>query len=196
MVQKKRQAKAQSKISSASKKKQKHGESQLSEDVTSQIGRNEEESKVEEEATSNIDAEEDQQMNQIINKFGFKDSVILDMTLPSGEREVITDFQMQFLNRNYQFAMNMGLENDTEAGQDNPFFQRAKNIFEANADYECTLADVVNFLKKCGYPLENCFLAFFSPVFSAYINCGLDPLPNSIKITKEDLTIVTNPDNS
>jgi len=46
---------------------------------------------------------------------------------------------------------------------------------------------VIVYLKKCGYPLENCFVSFFSPVFSAYINCGLDPLPQSIKISKEDL---------
>lgn len=58
---------------------------------------------------------------------------------------------------------------------------------EATGDYECTLADVIVYLKKCGYPLENCFVSFQSPVFSAYINCGLDPLPQSIKLTKEDL---------
>ncbi len=46
---------------------------------------------------------------------------------------------------------------------------------------------MIVFLKKSGFPLENCFVSFFSPVFSAFINCGLDPLPNSIKITKDDL---------
>jgi len=46
---------------------------------------------------------------------------------------------------------------------------------------------VIVYLKKCGYPLENCFVSFWSPVFSAFINCGLDPLPKSIKLTKEDL---------
>ena len=64
----------------------------------------------------------------------------------------------------------------------------------ANSDYECNLADVVIYLKKCGYPLENCFVSFFSPIFSAYINSGLDPLPASIKITKEDLTQIKSQD--
>ena len=63
-------------------------------------------------------------------------------------------------------------------------------LAEASSDYECTLSDVIGYLKKCGYPLENCFISFFSPVFSAYINCGLDPLPTSIKITNEDLALV------
>lgn len=62
-----------------------------------------------------------------------------------------------------------------------------QNLDDASTDYESTLSETLIFLKKCGYPLENCFVSFFSPVFSAYINCGLDPLPNSIKITKEDL---------
>lgn len=57
----------------------------------------------------------------------------------------------------------------------------------AHCEYECTLSEVVVYLKRCGYPLENCFVSFFSPIFTAYINCGLDPLPNTIKITKEDL---------
>ena len=62
-----------------------------------------------------------------------------------------------------------------------------QNLDDAHSEYECTLSDVVVYLKRCGYPLENCFVSFFSPIFSAYINCGLDPLPNTIKITKEDL---------
>lgn len=79
------------------------------------------------------------------------------MHLPSGEREIITDYKMKFIDRNA-----MG--------------------------YECTLSEVLSYLKRLGYPLENCFISFFSPVFSAYINCGLDPLTSSIKITREDLT--------
>lgn len=66
-------------------------------------------------------------------------------------------------------------------------FRKPKDLFEATSDYECSLSDVVIYLKKSGYPLENCFVSFFSPIFSAYINCGLDPLPSSIKITHEDM---------
>jgi hypothetical protein len=85
---------------------------------------------------------------------------------------------MQFVDRN---AMSKVAEGDEEA-------KLPRDLQEATSDYECTLSEVVGYLKKCGYPLENCFISFFSPVFSAYINCGLDPLPASIKITSEDLT--------
>ena len=54
---------------------------------------------------------------------------------------------------------------------------KPKNIEEANSDYEVSLSDIIGYLKKCGYPLENCFISYFSPIFSAFINCGLDPLP-------------------
>ena len=66
-----------------------------------------------------------------------------------------------------------------------------KCLGEASVEFECSLSDVVVFLKKCGYALEHCFVSFFSPIFSAYINCGLDPLPHAIKITNEDLQQVT-----
>ncbi len=72
----------------------------------------------------------------------------------------------------------------------NPAYKKRSNLIEASSDDESTLSDIVVHLKKCGYPLENCFISFFSPIFSAYINCGLDPLPNQIKVTKDDLTLV------
>lgn len=98
---------------------------------------------------------------------------------------------MNFIDRNYQAKANleMGLPEASKGengGLDNAF-HKPKDLFEATSDYECSLSDVVIYLKKCGYPLENCFVSFFSPIFSAYINCGLDPLPTSIKITNEDL---------
>ena len=85
---------------------------------------------------------------------------------------------MKFIDRNY-------MEKKNNPAKD--AFNKPRNITEATSDYEANLADVIVFLKKSGFPLENCFISFFSPVFSAYINCGLDPLPNSIKITKDDL---------
>lgn len=117
------------------------------------------------------------------------------MILPSGEREVISNYIMTFLDRNYQAKANLELgvgENKGSNMIDNPAFPKPKDLYESNPDYECTLSDVIIYLKKCGYPLENCFVAYQSPVFSAFINCGLDPLPNSIKITKEDLIYVKN----
>lgn len=130
-------------------------------------------------------------MNEMLNKYGFRHYIDLDMTLPSGEREIIKDYQMSFIDRNYQAKANLEMGVGDSKGENminNPAFPKPKDLFDANSDYECTLSDVIIYLKKCGYPLENCFVSFHSPVFSAYINCGLDPLPSSIKITKEDLT--------
>lgn len=97
---------------------------------------------------------------------------------------------MTFLDRHYQAKVNLEVGVGDAKGAnmiDNPAFPKPNDIKEASHDYECTLSEVINYLKKLGYPLENCFIAFYSPIFSAFINCGLDPLPNSIKVTKEDL---------
>jgi hypothetical protein len=130
---------------------------------------------------TNMNEEDD-----LVGRFGFKQKVVLDMTLPSGEREGNDEYMMQFIDRNAMNKAGDGLVMDD--------IQLAENLDEASSDYECTLSDVINYLKKCGYPLENCFISFFSPIFSAYINCGLDPLPASIKISKEDFTPVLNVD--
>ena len=110
------------------------------------------------------------------------------MQLPSGEKEMILDYMMTFQDRNPNAKHIEGVElSDEDLKKLIP-----QNLNDANMDYECSLADVIVYLKRCGYPLENCFIAFYSPVFSSYINCGLDPLPNSIKITKEDLKFQNN----
>ena len=109
--------------------------------------------------------------------------------MPWCERECINNYKMMFLDRN---AISKSRE-DNESARFNYADEELKipiDISEASPDYECTLSDVIGYLKKCGYPLENCFISFFSPIFSAYINCGLDPLPTSIKITSEDLTLI------
>jgi hypothetical protein len=93
---------------------------------------------------------------------------------------------MQFIDRH---AMSKGLEGGAAIIDEE--VKVPMDLSEASTDYECTLSEVIGYLKKCGYPLENCFISFFSPVFSAFINCGLDPLPTSIKITNEDLSSAT-----
>lgn len=120
-------------------------------------------------------------------KYGFRESVILDMSLPTQEREIIVEYPMKFLDRNFQAKMNLEIEGEVDSAAQT---FKPKDLHEATQDYECNLADVITYLKKCGYPLENCFISYFSPIFQAYINCGLDPLPSSIKITKEDLSLV------
>lgn len=43
------------------------------------------------------------------------------------------------------------------------------------------------FLKKQGYAIENTFISFYSAIFSAYVNCNLDPVSKTIWLTDEDL---------
>ena len=93
---------------------------------------------------------------------------------------------MRFIDRYYQDKQ----LKETKGEGDNE--QNPETLAEASIEYEAKLSDVIVYLKKCGYPLENCFVAMYSPIFSAYVNCGLDPLPQSIKITKEDLIVDQN----
>ncbi len=95
-----------------------------------------------------------------------KKPVILELLLPTGETEILTSFTLKMREKK-------GQEGGVEA-------------------WECTLAEVLTVLKRNGYPLENSFVSFFSPVFLAYINCGLDPIPKSIKIIEDDLTTKDN----
>lgn len=52
------------------------------------------------------------------------------------------------------------------------------------------LYDVVLFLKKQGYALENTYISYYSSVFSAYVNCNLDPVSKTIWLTQEDLELI------
>ena len=54
-------------------------------------------------------------------------------------------------------------------------------------DLRLRLFDVVHFLKKQGYALESTYISYYSPVFSAYVNCNKDPLAKTIWLTQQDL---------
>jgi hypothetical protein len=125
-----------------------------------------------------MDGNEDE---EILAKYGFKQNVELELILPTEEKELVPEYEARFIDRNYQAKQN---SDGSDADPSKP-----ESLAGATSEYECNLADIVVFLKKCGYPLENCFVSFQSPVFSAYINCGLDPLPQSIKLTKEDFAV-------
>jgi hypothetical protein len=51
------------------------------------------------------------------------------------------------------------------------------------------LHDVIVYLKKQGYPLENTFVSFYSAVFSAFINCNIDPVSKKLWLTEDDLEL-------
>lgn len=54
-------------------------------------------------------------------------------------------------------------------------------------DYRLRLYDVVRFLKKLGYSLENTYVSYFSQIFSSFVNCNLDPISKTIWLTEDDL---------
>jgi hypothetical protein len=152
------------------------------------IEESKEASHVEEEEDEELEDTEAGHEDDLVNKYGFRQQIDIELTLPTEEKEFIFGHELKFLDRNYQAKQYAELEGikqeamlDPEAGEKAPL-----KLEEASSDYECNLSDVIVYLKKCGYALENCFVSFWSPVFSAFINCGLDPLPQSIKLTKED----------
>jgi hypothetical protein len=57
-------------------------------------------------------------------------------------------------------------------------------------DLRMRLYDVILFLKKQGYSLENSFVSYFSQVFSSYVNCNLDPISKTIWLSEDDLEVV------
>ena len=59
-------------------------------------------------------------------------------------------------------------------------------------DLRIKLNDVISFLKQQGYPLENTFVSYYSAIFSAYVNCNLDPVSDSVQITDGDLEMIEN----
>jgi hypothetical protein len=58
---------------------------------------------------------------------------------------------------------------------------------ENKPDYRLRLYDVVRFLKKLGYSLENTYVSYFSQIFSSFVNCNLDPISKTIWLTEDDL---------
>lgn len=54
-------------------------------------------------------------------------------------------------------------------------------------EYRLRLADVIKHLKRQGYSLENVYVSYYSQIFSAFVNCNLDPIPNTIWLSEDDL---------
>jgi hypothetical protein len=54
------------------------------------------------------------------------------------------------------------------------------------------LYDVVKYLKRQGYAIENTFISYYSSIFSAYINCNLDPVSKTVFLAEDDLELIDN----
>ena len=51
---------------------------------------------------------------------------------------------------------------------------------------------MIKFLKRQGYAIESTFVSYYSSVFSAYINCNLDPISETIWLSEDDLEVIDN----
>jgi hypothetical protein len=62
-------------------------------------------------------------------------------------------------------------------------------IHDSKPTMRLRLHDIILFLKKQGYPLDNTFVSYYSTVFSAYINCNLEPISKKVWLTEDDLEL-------
>ena len=81
-----------------------------------------------------------------------KKPIILELTLPSNEKEVILNYELRF--------------------------KEGKAL---------SVCDIVQDIKKYGFPIENSFISYYNPLFQSYVNCGLDPLTQNIKLYFDEL---------
>ena len=52
------------------------------------------------------------------------------------------------------------------------------------------LGEVMAFLKRQGYPLEGTNVSYYSAIFSAFVNCNMDPIGDFVHICEKDLEII------
>jgi hypothetical protein len=85
------------------------------------------------------------------------------ITLPNGDEEIITDFEMCFTDKTTKM-------NDADNGKDEEKAQEdvagdKEEIDMENIEFEFKLNKLVNHIKKQGYPVENAFVSYYSADF-------------------------------
>lgn len=93
--------------------------------------------------------------------------------------EVIRDYEATF----YDIA-EPSLEHPQTMKSDSATSEARKPVMRLR------LTDVIRYLKRIGYKLDNCLVSYFSSAFSAYVNCNLDPSSHSIFLTEQDLEMI------
>lgn len=88
------------------------------------------------------------------------------ITLPNGDEEIITDYEMCFTDKSTKADAERTKE---EAGkrqtaeEDNAGDKEEPDV--ENIEFEFKLAKLVNYIKKQGYPVENSFVSYYSADF-------------------------------
>lgn len=80
--------------------------------------------------------------------------------------------------------------NDSKQQSEQPDALTVPVGYKPGDDLRLRLHDVIIFLKQQGYAIENTFISFYSAIFSAYVNCNLDPVSKTIWLSNEDLEII------
>lgn len=88
------------------------------------------------------------------------------ITLPNGDEEIITDFEMCFTDKTTKMneAAEQAKEEENGKAQDD-FAGDKEEIDMENIEFEFKLSKLVNHIKKQGYPVENAFVSYYSADF-------------------------------
>lgn len=150
-----------------------------------------------EDAEEIVDGEAEEDIDQDGDDYGEEKSdcrykiphlVTVYITLPNGDEEVITDFEMCFTDKSTKNDADQAKEEgaNRQTGQDDDPGEKDEPDVE-NIEFEFKLGKLVNYIKKQGYPVENSFVSYYSADFQVQINCGADPISPAISICPTDL---------
>jgi len=155
--------------------------------------------------------EDDDSIGKLDPRFRQDTNVIVYFTLPSGQEEIIIDYNMCFADKQAYLAFK---ENNCEFGTTiegglKQFESQLKlgQVFKGGAavaaekqasnewlakqlppiDFEFKLCTLIDFIKKQGYPIENSFVSYYSADFQVQINCGPEPISKAVAISISDL---------
>ncbi len=67
-----------------------------------------------------------------------------------------------------------------------------KSSNKKTKEYFFKLGEAIVFLKRQGYPLEGTNVSFYSSIFSAFVNCDMDPVGDFVHISEKHLEIIDN----
>ena len=117
-------------------------------------------------------------------RFKSDQRVTVYFTLPSGQEEIILDYNMQFTDQQAytEFKENGGGIGDftSSMGRQNP----SNSEYKGKIDMDFKLFKLINYIKKQGYPVQNSFVSFVSADFHQMkISCGPEPIAKSIFIS-------------
>ena len=94
--------------------------------------------------------------------FSFFQKVVLDVILPNGDRELVQDYRLRFVDKNCILptgGINFGY---MTSGEDDLRCIPTR-IEEATSDYVASLEPLVQWLEDQGYLIRNTLLSYFSP---------------------------------